>query len=174
MAWEVLDNWIGSNELDHWIASCRDPAMLAGFLSCLLFSTQVVLAANIWPSRCFPETALDLSRVHLVICLVFGANVADFLKYSCVGVFFTSWFQGCGHDCQKNKLNISWMFYVLPIFFKYFFEFSKIHFLGLVFTSWCLFCARVCSPLPSSSPWNSLCHGTYPPFYLIVSWYPPL
>ena len=55
------------------IVSCRFAAMQAGFLS-FLFSTLLTQAIlipqatnSIWPSRCFPETAVNLSRVHLVI-----------------------------------------------------------------------------------------------------------
>ena len=36
--------------------------------SLLLLATQleIILSSSDWPSTCFPETALDLSHVHLV------------------------------------------------------------------------------------------------------------
>ena len=47
--------------------------------------------------------------------------------------------------CTSNMLNI--------LSFQF-------NFLGFFLSPWCLFCARLCSPLPWSPTWDSLCHGT--------------
>ena len=121
-----------TSSLDRPIAPCRSPAMQEVFLSIvlLLFRPQAVRAttssshlqfeppqvvrattSSIWPSRCFPETAVDLSRVHLVVNRVF-----------CV-------MHECGHllyyvsnyllDFQKScSAHLKWLRYSVEEFFK--------------------------------------------------------